>query len=77
MKAAVKHSRVGFVSTHHAAGCEAVPAARSIDQLKNLLSNVKAWARHQRMVDLVQAMDDAQTMLSAAGRTHAVGVHHG
>ncbi len=44
-----------------------------LNALADLLGDVKAWARHQRMDDLVQAMTEAQAL---AGRIGAE-VHHG
>ncbi len=46
---------------------------RPARQLADLLGDVKAWARHQRMDDLVQAMTEAQAL---AGRIGAE-VRHG
>ena len=44
-----------------------------LSALADLLGDVKAWARHQRMDDLVQAMTEAQAL---AGRIGAE-VRHG
>ncbi len=42
-------------------------------KLADLLGDVKAWARHQRMDDLVQAMTEAQALAGCIGAE----VHHG
>ncbi|OIQ84291.1 hypothetical protein GALL_338880 [mine drainage metagenome] len=47
-----------------------------LDALAELLGYVKGWARHHRMADVVQAMDDAHALLRA-GRIQSAGVHHG
>ena len=52
------------------------PQGDPLDALAELLGYVKGWARHQRMADLVQAMDDAHALLRA-GRIQSAGVHHG
>ena len=52
------------------------PQGEPRDALAELLGDVKGWARHQRMADLVQAMDEAQQML-AAGRQRSGEVRHG
>lgn len=41
-------------------------------QLADLLSDVKAWARHQHLTDLVQAMTEAQALAGHSG----AGVRH-
>ncbi len=56
-------SAVGITPMESTRRDGARPQSNPIDALAQLLGDVRAWARHQRMVDLAQAMDDAAGLL--------------